>query len=354
MNDLIEFHDGNNAAPQAVHVLIFHNKLHAYTVAADKNQLLFSCPLKSLRAGKEADNDLLHLDATGNRYLRYPHDTPFARLVQAELQSLPVSHFNGIVRHPAIKWAGVCLVLFAALYALLTLIMPAICLRAIRPAQEAALGNTMAAGILSGEHIDTAGTKLVQSFANHLQLSGNYPITTTVVKQPVVNAFALPGGHIVVYSGLLQQLRSAEELAALLAHEATHINERHSLRSVLNNVSYSVLIQVLTGNAPAIADALAQNAGYLQSLSYSRKLEKEADAKGMQLLLRNQVSPEGMVALLQQLQQQETTRQISFLSTHPLTAQRLAAAQRFIHHNDIAEYKTNKELAAIWNSIAHR
>ena len=83
--------------------------------------------------------------------------------------------------------------------------------------------------MMQGETIDKERTKLLQEFARSMQLSNNYPIKLTVVKNKEVNAYAIPGGNIVVYSGILKAMRSPDELAALLGHETAHINERHSL-----------------------------------------------------------------------------------------------------------------------------
>jgi predicted Zn-dependent protease len=163
----------------------------------------------------------------------------------------------------------------------------------------------------------------------------------------VVNAFALAGGQIVVYSGLLQKIETPEALAALLAHESAHVNERHSLRSLLRNAANAILLSVVFNDATGISAALVGNVNTLNGLRYSRSLETEADEEGMNLLLANKVDLNGMRALMQTLEKEgDAPDRLSFLSTHPLTKNRIKKAERYIqkHPQEVAQRADLKAL----------
>jgi beta-barrel assembly-enhancing protease len=110
-------------------------------------------------------------------------------------------------------------------------------LKLITPEYEAKLGDEMFQSAIPPTSIDGKRTAMIQSFANKLELSKTYKIQVTVLKSDDINAFAIPGGNIVVYSGLIEKMRGYEELVALLGHEASHINERHTTRAFLKEIS---------------------------------------------------------------------------------------------------------------------
>ena len=96
-----------------------------------------------------------------------------------------------------------------------------------------------------------------------------YRIRITVVNDNVVNAFALPGGRIVVYTALLKQIKSYPELAALLSHEFTHINNKHSTKSIFRRLGSKVFIGLLFGRFGTVTSVLVNHADNLKSLTYS-------------------------------------------------------------------------------------
>jgi predicted Zn-dependent protease len=199
---------------------------------------------------------------------------------------------------------------------------------------------------MTGAYVDSTGTIELQDFADQLNLSRTYPIRVTLVKSDIVNAYALPGGNIVVYSGILKKIKTPEELAALLSHESTHVNERHSLKSLLRSAANGLIVSILLSDASGITGTLVSNAQTLNGLSYSRSLEKEADQKGMELLLANGVDLEGMRDLMRTLEAEgDVPGSISFLSSHPLTKERIQAATKFIkdHPQSIEEREDLKE-----------
>jgi len=152
-----------------------------------------------------------------------------------------------------------------------------------------------------------------------------YTFRVIVIDEPVVNAFAAPGGSIVIFRGLLERTRSPEELAGGLAHEIQHILHRHPTRMLLQHASAGLLVAALTGDATGAMAYAVESARTLGTLQYSRQNEEEADAEGLRMLRKAGINPAGMIALLESLQKEEgkAPALVKYLSTHPSTADRI-------------------------------
>ena len=154
-----------------------------------------------------------------------------------------------------------------------------------------------------------------------------YPFRVTVVDHPMVNAFATPGGFIVVFRGMLERTESAEELAGVLAHEIQHVLHRHATRAILRQASTGILIAALIGDVSGVVAFGLESARLLGDLRHSREAEHEADRDGMRMLHAARVDPAGMLAFYQAMQQQEGSARaaIRYLSTPPTAGDRLQA-----------------------------
>ncbi|MFT4696721.1 MAG: Zn-dependent protease with chaperone function [Urechidicola sp.] len=166
---------------------------------------------------------------------------------------------------------------------------------------ETSIGENFQQTYLQLLTVDSTKTVYMQSFYNDLGYKSEYDVSVVVVESDIVNAFALPGGFIVVYSGILDLIESEEELAALLAHEASHINGRHSLRLMSRELAMYLLLASLTGDVGGFSAVLIENSNMISSLSFSREFEKEADLKGFDLMVESQLNPKGMVGLFEKL-----------------------------------------------------
>lgn len=250
--------------------------------------------------------------------------------------------------------AGLVGVLIAA-YFLFVYVFPSIAIRFVSEEREIAMGNELFQQWVATQEINHEASNAIQDFANQLKLSRDYPIKVTVVNAAEVNAFAMPGGHIVVNAGLLEKLVKPESLVALLGHEATHINKRHSLHNILESMSTGFLLSFLTRSGGGITQFVIGNANTLRELHYSRQLEAEADREGMMIMERNKVDPKGMIQLMQILQDVDRENgmpQISFLSTHPMTDDRLRDAQTYISlHPFEPSNELNWALIYAWRGI---
>ena len=154
---------------------------------------------------------------------------------------------------------------------------------------------------------------------------GPYQFHVTVVDNPMVNAMAAPGGYLIVYRGLLQDTESPEELAGVLAHEIQHVILRHSMRLIVQHLSMAIIIAALSGDASGMVSYGLQAAQTLQTLSYSREAENQADEQGLALLQQAGINPEGMISFFEKLGGEGSPKDASpfrYFSTHPPTAER--------------------------------
>jgi predicted Zn-dependent protease len=137
----------------------------------------------------------------------------------------------------------------------------------------------------------------------------------TVLKDEQVNAFALPGGEVFVMTGLLERTKDDNaELRGVLAHEIGHAVKRHGVRSMVRNGIFGLVIIFVTGDLNDITATLIAGASQLDTLSYSRSMEEEADAFGVDVLARRHEDPDGLARFLESLEAQPVPQ---FLSTHP-------------------------------------
>ena len=153
-----------------------------------------------------------------------------------------------------------------------------------------------------------------------------YRLQLTVVDRPVINAFALPGGRIVVMRGLLEAADTPEQLAGVLAHELQHVYKRHSTRTIIEQVSTGVLIAAVTGDITGTLAFGVEGARVLGMLRYSRLHEEEADREGIRLLQAADIDSAGMIAFYRMMEDTPPRRANtpSYLSTHPDTGDRIA------------------------------
>jgi len=214
---------------------------------------------------------------------------------------------------------------------------------------ESKLGDAVynAMGIASFE--DTAKSRLVNEFFEAMQVKSVYKIRIAVINQKVVNAFALPGGRIVVYEALLNKLDNYTELAALLSHEFTHVNNRHSTKSIFRQLGSKVFLALLFGKMGSVTSVLVNQADNLKSLKYSRKLENEADRQGAELLMQRGIDPAGFIGLFNRLKESAPTGSYpEFLASHPDTDKRIDNIKDLSKNTSLKE---NPQLQSIFEKI---
>ncbi len=155
-----------------------------------------------------------------------------------------------------------------------------------------------------------------------------YAFTFRLADDATINAFALPGGSVVVHSGLLLRAERAEEVLGVLAHEIAHVQERHGIRSMISQLGLVVIVQAFFGDASGLAAIVAEGGRHLAGLQFSRDFEREADDRAVEYLVAAGMSVDGMLTFFEKMRDEEARAghgapSLSLLSTHPATAERI-------------------------------
>jgi predicted Zn-dependent protease len=154
------------------------------------------------------------------------------------------------------------------------------------------------------------------------QIQNNpYEFHVTVVKSDVVNAFALPGGYVVVFTGLMKKAESGEEVAGVLSHELNHVLQRHGLERIVKSLGLMTAMAIVFGDQQGLVGMMKRFGVELLTLKFGREQESEADLTGLQLLQRAKIDPSGMIRFFERLSEKDEGR-VEWLSTHPMSAAR--------------------------------
>jgi predicted Zn-dependent protease len=141
------------------------------------------------------------------------------------------------------------------------------------------------------------------------------------------NAFALPGGHISVSTGLLQMADTPDELLGVIAHESAHITQRHAFRHLISGKGPVFILQIFMGGRSKMLDALAYPSEKLVYESFSQEYEKEADSVGWNYLVAANINPHGMIDMFGKLKNFEATMKVSqkgaAFNSHPALGKRI-------------------------------
>jgi predicted Zn-dependent protease len=149
-----------------------------------------------------------------------------------------------------------------------------------------------------------------------------------VVREIEPNAFAIPGGYIFVFDGLLDKLDSEDELAGVLAHETGHVMHNHFFKddAKISALSLATIAAILLSRGSGAAASIAMATNISAQLHFSRENEEEADASGMQYLKRAGYDPKGMLNFFQTLLTYERINGVevpAYLETHPALEDRI-------------------------------
>ncbi|EGV20051.1 peptidase M48 Ste24p [Thiocapsa marina 5811] len=186
---------------------------------------------------------------------------------------------------------------------------------------------------LATSYIESLGTALVES-----DRTAGGSFTFFLIDEPVVNAFAGPGGYIGIYAGLILAAQTESELAAVMAHEIAHVTQRHLMRSFEDQsklslpttallIAAAILGAQVSPDAGMAAIAGVQAAALQRQINFTRDNEKEADRIGIQTLAGAGHDPFAMAGFFERLAKATRVYESSapeFLRTHPVTADRIA------------------------------
>ncbi len=198
--------------------------------------------------------------------------------------------------------------------------------------QEATLGVQSYQQVLSQAEAITSGPELemVKQVASRLEsatrnASGGFDWQVSLIRDPQVNAFCLPGGKIVVYTGILPVSQNAAALATVLGHEIAHATSRHGAQRIFEQ---NLAQTAMSGVAMSITDmdydkqravmgALGAGAQFGVLMPFNRKQESEADQIGLHYMARAGYDPQESIRFWERMEKANTANPPEFLSTHP-------------------------------------
>lgn len=177
-------------------------------------------------------------------------------------------------------------------------------------------------------YVRNMGQRIVQNApAPFNQLPWNF----YVVQDPSINAFAIPGGHVYVHTGLIANADNAAELAGVIGHEISHVVARHSTEQISRQYGLSALASIVLGQNPGVLQQIAAQIVAGGTLArFSREAEREADRLGIQAMASAGYDPRGMASMFEELLEHrkgQPSRVEQFFSTHPLTEDRIRDAR---------------------------
>jgi Zn-dependent protease with chaperone function len=169
---------------------------------------------------------------------------------------------------------------------------------------------------------------MVDRLEPHAALDG-MEFEVHVVDAQMVNAFALPGGTIVVFTGLIAKADSANQVAGVLGHEMAHATLRHGMQRIGQSLGLAAAVSLLLGDTQGLVAAGAELFQLASINSYSREQENAADAEGVRMLHAAGIDPAGFTAFFQTLKDEhgELPGVASWISTHPQHDDRIAAIE---------------------------
>jgi Zn-dependent protease with chaperone function len=326
------YYDGRSAVAHPVRVSISGSKLK---IAGTGGRLLAEWPLSEIEAVDRRANDGAMAYARSGAIERGDG----ARLILADggtrnllLAMRPeLVHWKRQRRHRGLKQATFWVALVAALLVGFYFTFPWVAERAAQAMPrrwETPIGQSMRDAFLSlsatchGEAGIAALTSLLSRLApDEIE---DPPLTLDVIDGGMVNAFALPGNHIVLFRGLIDKAGSGDEVAGVLAHELAHQDLRHPLQGAIQQVGLGAVLTMALGGSDA--GSLGQ---ILVGFTYTRRMEAAADARGVELLEAAGMRADGLAAFFRRLGPEESDGLLpDWLASHPGLAERIAATDR--------------------------
>lgn len=193
-----------------------------------------------------------------------------------------------------------------------------------------------------------------------------YDFHVYIANDPELNAFALPGGYIVLNSGLLLRADNASEVLGVLAHEISHVTEQHGVRQIMARAGVALTAQALLGDVNGMMAMIAAATPMLLSQSYSRDFESDADEHGFDLLEKADIDPNGLVSFFEKIIEEKKARLekledeeskavmeniMPLLSSHPATEARIENMESMIAGSDGQYRNLDAEFLALQQQV---
>ena len=314
---------------------------HTVTVTADENGLAFAGPDGTQHRWSYGDLVAIERPAAGEP-LRVSHAAQHgARLVlPASAQALLLGRAphlrGGVSARRALRVLAIVVLCVAGVaaagYGVLTL-APQVLADLMPESWRERLGNSTEASFVGKAKRceNPRGVAALDAMTEHLLAAApeKPKLTARVFDMPLVNAFALPGGHILVTRKLIEQASDPDEVAGVLAHEIGHVVLRHPEAQLVRVLGLNLILSLASGGG---SDTIGGFAGLLAILRYGRSAEREADRFAQATLEQARIDPLGLKRFLESASKSEIKIDSGFLngignilSTHPGTEERIKA-----------------------------
>lgn len=263
------------------------------------------------------------------------------RAATAALPALAVKHREERGKqYRAMGLATAALVSVVAAYVFGVPLLAGSITQAVPPAWEERLGETVVAQIESALKSDagfevcdpdpnSVANRAIARFAAKVVEGSGSPFTPDikVIRTTIPNAFALPGGHSFYFSALLDKTESPDEFAGVMAHELGHVVHRHGMEQLISTSATGLLIGFILGDMTGLSVAGGLGAALIDS-RFSRDAEREADRFSADAAKRMGFDARALITLLDRVAgDDEMSKALALLSTHPLTGERKAALE---------------------------
>jgi predicted Zn-dependent protease len=199
--------------------------------------------------------------------------------------------------------------------------------RAVPRSWEAKIGRSVSAQLMPKKAcVSPDGLKELDRLTDRLAAAAGHPadFTVSVVENKTVNAFAAPGGYIVLHSALIASAQGPDEVAGVLAHEMAHVIGRHSMRLLARYYGLNMIVTAFTGQSRFI-----EGLTMFQVFAYSREFEADADQRAIELLKAAGIRSDGLASFFGRMDKSAPdSGLLQYFSTHPPTSDRRALAEQ--------------------------
>jgi Zn-dependent protease with chaperone function len=172
------------------------------------------------------------------------------------------------------------------------------------------------------------GQRILSALGDRIAMGADTPfdIRVRAVEAPMVNAFALPGGPVLITDDLISEAETPDELAAVIAHEVAHVEMRHVMQAVWRDLGIGMLLDLVVGGGTGAGQQAVILAGQASDLTYSREAELEADTRGQALLHAAGLSSLGMAPFFDRMARADGSGRlgeaVEFMNSHPDSGRR--------------------------------
>jgi Zn-dependent protease with chaperone function len=338
------FSDGTTAARHEASVTVRSDGL---TIALADGGAMYDWPYADLRAQTEIQPHsttavLTSMGAPGSTIVL--KDAAAIALIARAAPHLTTRAARWSALKPGLAVGAVALAIGTAVWALN--LSPVRAIAAAMPDRaRIALGEAALGGMIGDmrQCNDPKGLAALRKIHDRLQPGRSTLTAVTVVDWSLTNAFAVPGGRVVLTRAILEKASSPDEVAGVLAHELGHGLERHPEQGLVRGVGFWAALQMLFTGSPG---AFGNIGAALAQLSYSRDAEREADQRALDLLKAAEISPKPFAGFFKKVDKIPPTttrgrmmRANDLFSSHPQSAERIAKIEA------VADYPSRRSLS---------